>query len=65
MCGIVGFWSKSSVDANVAKLMAASIVHRGPDDSGVWTDVSAGLALGHRRLASAHPETNNWLIFSK
>ena len=25
--------------------------HRGPDDSGVWVDPDAGLALGHRRLS--------------
>jgi len=31
--------------------MADTLVHRGPDDSGVWTDESAGIALGHRRLA--------------
>jgi asparagine synthase (glutamine-hydrolysing) len=31
--------------------MADSIAYRGPDDSGVWTDESIGLALGHRRLS--------------
>jgi asparagine synthase (glutamine-hydrolysing) len=31
--------------------MAAAIAHRGPDDSGVWCDPEAGLALAHRRLA--------------
>ena len=25
--------------------------HRGPDDSGVWVEANAGLALGHRRLS--------------
>ncbi len=32
-------------------MMASSVVHRGPDDSGVWVDAHAGVALGHRRLA--------------
>lgn len=27
------------------------MVHRGPDDAGVWQDADAGIALGHRRLA--------------
>lgn len=27
------------------------IVHRGPDDAGVWVDAQAGVALAHRRLA--------------
>jgi asparagine synthase (glutamine-hydrolysing) len=31
--------------------MADVMRHRGPDDRGVWTDRSAGLALGFRRLA--------------
>ncbi len=31
--------------------MADRIVHRGPDDHGVWTDADAGLALAHRRLS--------------
>lgn len=31
--------------------MAGTLVHRGPDDAGVWTDASAGIALAHRRLS--------------
>jgi asparagine synthase (glutamine-hydrolysing) len=31
--------------------MADSIAHRGPDDHGVWTDPSTGIALAQRRLA--------------
>jgi len=31
--------------------MADTLHHRGPDDSGVWEDSEAGVALGHRRLA--------------
>jgi asparagine synthase (glutamine-hydrolysing) len=31
--------------------MVAPIAHRGPDDSGVWSDDVAGIALGFRRLA--------------
>lgn len=31
--------------------MAATLVHRGPDAEGTWSDPSAGVALGHRRLA--------------
>lgn len=56
MCGIAGFidLEKSSSESRlkaVAGGMADSLRHRGPDDSGVWADERAGLALGFRRLA--------------
>lgn len=31
--------------------MGKAIVHRGPDDSGMWLDVDAGIGLSHRRLS--------------
>jgi len=31
--------------------MGEAIGHRGPDDSGVWLDVDAGIGLSHRRLS--------------
>src|ERR1700682_4788899 len=53
MCGIVGFLSQRAGewDKPVLQRMAASIIHRGPDDAGYWTDVDGGIGLGHRRLA--------------
>lgn len=56
MCGISGFLQSSTPDANdklnaVCRAMAQAIAHRGPDAHAVWTDASAGIALGHRRLA--------------
>lgn len=55
MCGISGFiGGKVSSGQNlnfVAKLMADTLSHRGPDSAGVWSDVEAGVALSHRRLS--------------
>lgn len=55
MCGIVGFWSVAGWNgeraSDVARRMADAVAHRGPDDSGVWTDQECGLAFGHRRLS--------------
>jgi asparagine synthase (glutamine-hydrolysing) len=31
--------------------MADTLIHRGPDDAGVWVDADAGIALAHRRLS--------------
>jgi asparagine synthase (glutamine-hydrolysing) len=33
------------------RTMARTLVHRGPDAEGTWSDPGAGVALGHRRLA--------------
>ena len=35
----------------LASQMADYIVHRGPDDSGLWVDAGTGIALAFRRLA--------------
>ena len=56
MCGIAGLLDpNASTSADrlgaLAATMAASVEHRGPDDSGLWVDADAGLAFGHRRLA--------------
>jgi asparagine synthase (glutamine-hydrolysing) len=53
MCGIIGFLAQTDVDRSsaTASRMADAIIHRGPDDSGVWVDEAASVALAHRRLA--------------
>jgi asparagine synthase (glutamine-hydrolysing) len=51
MCGIVGVWQLDDRPVEAADLvrMRDTLVHRGPDDAGVWTDGPVG--LGHRRLS--------------
>lgn len=54
MCGFAGFLdidSDTDGRARVVAAMAATLIHRGPDDAGVWCDDGAGIALGFRRLA--------------
>jgi asparagine synthase (glutamine-hydrolysing) len=56
MCGLVGFLQPSAVEREQQghrhlRAMADAIVHRGPDGDGFWADASAGIFLGHRRLA--------------
>lgn len=56
MCGITGFFDSSQQMAAetmqlIVRRMSDTLIHRGPDDGGSWVDGSAGIALGHRRLA--------------
>jgi len=55
MCGFAGLLSTAGFTrdelADHATRMIAPIAHRGPDDSGLWIDQHAGVALGFRRLA--------------
>ena len=56
MCGIAGAWSprkdsgREALEA-LGRHMGQAIAHRGPDDSGTWTDPAAGVVLAHRRLS--------------
>lgn len=51
MCGLAGVLGAGARDAAFMRRMAASIVHRGPDDEGIWTDEEVPIGLVHRRLA--------------
>ncbi|OSQ41764.1 asparagine synthase (glutamine-hydrolyzing) [Thalassospira sp. MCCC 1A01428] len=56
MCGLSGFVNVESNSntqdlTNLIRHMNDKIRHRGPDDDGIWTDASNGIAIGHRRLA--------------
>ena len=55
MCGIAGLIDPKGAAtgemAETARAMAQTLVHRGPDDSGLWVDDAAGVALAHRRLS--------------
>lgn len=54
MCGIAGTWATSlsgeDISAQITR-MTSSLVHRGPDQQGVWTDSENHVGLGHRRLS--------------
>ncbi len=56
MCGLTGFILEHPTEpgerlTETVAAMTATLTHRGPDDSGVWADPAAGVALGHRRLS--------------
>ena len=52
MCGIAGIvFEPSPNKLQSIGDMAATLLLRGPDDHGTWTDTEKGVALGFRRLA--------------
>ena len=56
MCGIAGILcTPGTFDAaqlrHIVTEMRDRMVHRGPDDAGVWVDPDGGCALAHRRLS--------------
>lgn len=56
MCGITGFLNlnptrNGNALEDIIQKMNATLVHRGPDDGGIWVDHEAGIAFGHRRLS--------------
>jgi asparagine synthase (glutamine-hydrolysing) len=55
MCGIAGILKKdgSNVSRDVLIAMRETMIHRGPDDAGIWIDGPIGLA--HRRLSILDP----------
>ncbi len=52
MCGIVGLFEtrgQNTIDRDLLARMNDSIIHRGPDEDGLYT--APGIGFGHRRLA--------------
>lgn len=49
MCGFTGFIGQTEKKEEILKRMMDTIIHRGPDSSGMYTDEQA--ALGFRRLS--------------
>jgi asparagine synthase (glutamine-hydrolysing) len=54
MCGLVGFLGGDAGAGGhdtLLRQMSDTLVHRGPDDGGYWSDPESCIGLGHRRLA--------------
>lgn len=54
MCGLAGLFRPGGLggrDIDALAAMTGALAHRGPDDSGLWSEAGAGVALGHRRLS--------------
>mgnify|MGYP001601377583 CR=1 FL=1 len=78
MCGISGvfhFKNQNQTDENLLKRMSDTLVHRGPDDEGIYISKNRKLGFGFRRLsiidlspAGHQPMTNEtgdvWVMFN-
>ena len=58
MCGICGYISKNKMDDKVLEAMRDTMVHRGPNDAGIWqtetkrqVNCQLHIGLAHRRLS--------------
>ena len=53
MCGIFGYWDRDRrpLDSASLKQMAHKLIHRGPDEEGIWHQPDRGVAIGNRRLS--------------
>ena len=51
MCGIVGLMDPNGIENTVLEKMKDSLVHRGPDDAGIWISSDRMIGLAHRRLS--------------
>lgn len=51
MCGIAGIVGPRSHDASLLSGMGGRLAHRGPDDSGIWSDPDRPVGFSHRRLS--------------
>lgn len=63
ICGIVHSASEKNADPSVLEAMNDAMVHRGPDDSGLWHDGPAGLAA--RRLSIVDIENGHQPMVSQ
>jgi asparagine synthase (glutamine-hydrolysing) len=54
MCGIAGFWQiarRAEAPLETLGRMATALVHRGPDDAGLFHEQQTGMGLAFRRLS--------------
>ncbi len=54
MCGITGVFAFAATSRDESLhlgRMRDTMLHRGPDDAGIWQDRELGIALAHRRLS--------------
>jgi asparagine synthase (glutamine-hydrolysing) len=51
MCGIAGAFSKNGLSESELKRATDTLYHRGPDAGGYYSNPSAKVSLGHRRLS--------------
>lgn len=52
MCGIAGIIdTQGTVDSGTIVRMRDTLIHRGPDDAGLWVADDRTVGLGHRRLS--------------
>jgi asparagine synthase (glutamine-hydrolysing) len=72
MCGICGKYSANGVHEEELKNMMNAIIHRGPDDQGIY--INGSIALGSQRLSIidlesgkmpiANEDQSIWIVYN-
>ena len=63
ICGIIDFSNQIKEKKQITNVMAEKILHRGPDDSGIFSDEN--ISLGFKRLSILDVKNGNQPIFNK
>ena len=63
ICGIIDFSNQIEEKKQIIHVMAEKILHRGPDDSGAFSDEN--ISLGFKRLSILDIKNGNQPIFNK
>jgi len=72
VCGICGIYAPGNIDPELLRRMNDTIVHRGPDDEGYYTDERVGLAsrrlaiidLSLGRMPIHNEDESVWVVFN-
>lgn len=76
ICGILNFGASEIIDKGLLQKMCDSLIHRGPDEGGIYisSSFSPAIGLGHRRLSIIDLDTGTqpihnedrtiWIVFN-
>src|SRR5690242_12343797 len=65
MCGLLGIFSQNPIDGDQLAKAAQCLVHRGPEELGIWFSADKKIGLAHNRLAIIDVVAGHQPLFSE